>query len=98
MEGWFATGFIAVSLAFTMVRWLRAPSGLLKTGPDAKPRAADDKRVVGNYPPPGRRAPAPPPSFGFGEDRWLDWVAIGLLFVGFLYAIYLGARPEGKRV
>ncbi len=98
MEGWFAVGFVGLSLVFTLVRWLRAPSGLLKTGAEAQPRPPDAAHVVGNYPPPGRRAPAPPPSFGLGGDRWLDWLAIALLFCGFLYAIYLGARPEGKRV
>jgi hypothetical protein len=97
-EGLVAAGFVALSLLFTLVRWLRAPSGLLKTGPEAQPRPPDAAAVVGNYPPPGRRAAAPPRSFGLGDDRWLDWLAIALLFAGFLYAIYLGARPEGKRV
>ena len=97
MEGWLVLGFVGLSLAVTLVRWLRAPRGLLRTGAEAQPRPPDDAHVVGNYPPPGRRAAAPPSNVGLGGDRWLDWLAIALLFAGFLYAIYLGARPEGKR-
>lgn len=85
--------------AASLLYWARASSSLLPTPATSKPRvSAPPGAVLGNYPAPAAsRRPGPVPgNWGLGGDRWLDWLALAGMFVGLMYAVWLGSTPEGK--
>lgn len=96
---WIETIVISV-IGLSFIRWLTSPTRLWKTSAIQQPRtlSPSNNGVIGNYPPPlDKPSGTPPPSnISFLDDRWLDWIAIIGLFIGLMYAVWLGSTPNGK--